>query len=954
MSALFYRPAIGISTFELLKTICFALIKAEVHMKNLIHLACLTLAWAGLADADLRGAAPPEAALAWPPITQECRPWSYWWWLGSAVDPTNLTRELQRYHDAGSGGVHIIPIYGAKGWEEKYIDYLSPKWMAMLRHTVTEAKRLGLGVDMTTGTGWCFGGPNVADTDANALAVVKTFDVPAGGKLGGKFDRPTTQALVAFSPEGKWLELTDRIRADGTVDWTAPDSQWRVYAISQRPSGQKVKRAGPGGSGHMLNLIYGDAMGRYLARFSESFAGYDGPKPRAFYHDSYEYRSDWAPDFFAQFEKRRGYRLQGELPALFGKEENDRAARVKCDYRETVSDIMAEQSLPAWTQWSHGHGLVTRNQAHGSPGNLLDLYAAADIPETEMFHTDRDILVSKFASSAAHVTGKRLVASETGTWLQEHFTETLADMKYLLDDLVLSGVNHVFYHGTCYSPDEAGWPGWLFYASYEMNPRNSIWRDVPALNAYAARCQSILQSGRPDNDILLYWPIHDRWHDPKGRLQNFTVHARDWLDGQAIGRLGRQLWKRGFAFDYISDRQLAGVQAFGVPPSGGPLPQSRLKAGLQTPGGTYRVVLVPACEHIPLKTMEKLLALAKDGATIIFENQLPKDVPGWDDLETRRDQLKKLLATVQGAEPSDGKVNEGKVGQGRVLVGEAEAALALAGTARETMVDHEGLFCIRRSFEGGRHYLIANRGEKAFDGWLPLATAAKSVVVMDPMTGRIGVGSVRTAAGGTAEIRLQLQPGASLILRAFASQPITGPAWACWRESGPAIPVTGAWRVKFIQGGPQLPPEFRTARLGSWTALGGEGALRFAGTALYTLSFDAPAGSADHWVLDLGKVCQSARIRLNGRDLGTVFTPPFRVAVDSLKPAGNVLEIEVTNVSANRIRDLDRRKVAWKNFQDINIVNLSYKPFDASDWPLADSGLFGPVALQPVAQAAAQ
>ena len=75
----------------------------------------------------------------------------------------------------------------------------------------------------------------------------------------------------------------------------------------------------------------------------------------------------------------------------------------------------------------------------------------------------------------------------------------------------VAGVNHVFYHGTCYSPDEASWPGWLFYASFEMNPRNSIWRDVPTLNAYVARCQSVLQSGRPDNDILLYWPIHDFW-----------------------------------------------------------------------------------------------------------------------------------------------------------------------------------------------------------------------------------------------------------------------------------------------------------------------------------------------------------------------------------------------------------------------------------------------------------
>ena len=102
--------------------------------------------------------------------------------------------------------------------------------------------------------------------------------------------------------------------------------------------------------------------------------------------------------------------------------------------------------------------------------------------------------------------------------------------------MFLSGVNHIFYHGTCYSPDEAAWPGWLFYASTEMNPRNSIWHDVPALNAYIARCQSVLQSGQPDNDMLLYWPIYDFWNDPTNQLLPFAVEMqRFWFKNQPIG-----------------------------------------------------------------------------------------------------------------------------------------------------------------------------------------------------------------------------------------------------------------------------------------------------------------------------------------------------------------------------------------------------------------------------------
>lgn len=890
------------------------------HLTVLLGAMCCCFAGAG---------EPPSGDLDWPPIKRECRPGAYWWWLGSAVDPTNLTRELQRYRDAGMGAVHIIPIYGAKGWEDRFIPYLSPKWMEMLRHTVTEARRLDLNVDMTTGTGWCFGGPGVTEQEANATAVVKTFDVPAGGALREKLDRQRIQALVAFSPDGRHFDLTSKVRDDGSVEWSPESGAWRVYSVSQKPSGQRVKRAAPGGEGHMLNLIYPEGMKNYLRWFDRAFADYTGPKPRAVYHDSYEYRSDWAPDLFAQFARRRGYRLEAVLPALFGKEATERVARVRCDYRETISDIMVEETLPLWTEWSRRHGMLTRNEAHGSPGNLLDLYALADIPETEMFHKDRNKLVSKLASSAAHVAGRALVACETGTWLREHFTETLADMKYLLDDLFVSGVNHVFYHGTCYSPDEAGWPGWLFYASFEMNPRNSIWHDVPALNAYVARCQAVLQSGRPDNDVLLYWPIHDTWQSTNGTVLPMTVHGRAWFEGQSIGKAAERLWNRGFSFDYVSDRQLALAHA--------------ANGKVRTTGGEYRAVLVPRCEHMPAKTLAQLAVLAEAGATVLFEEQVPKDVPGWSDLESYRAEFKQVAArlTASGL-------------KARVQVGEIEQILTQAGVAREPMVEHPGLWFVRRSVEGGRTYFLANRGDQAIDDWIPLAASARSVVVMDPLSGRTGVGALRQGERGTIQALVQLQPGESMILHTFEDRAVNGSAWDFSRPAGQPTELTGKWKVKFILGGPEVPASFETDRLASWADLGDTNAQRFAGTALYTLTFDAPSGPPTEWFLDLGRVCQSARVRLNGRDLGILFTSPYRVRVDSLKLKDNVLEVEVTNVSANRIRDLDRQGVKWRSFHDINFVNIDYKPFDASNWPLADSGLIGPVQLWAATKKAAR
>ena len=469
-----------------------------------------------------------------------------------------------------------------------------------------------------------------------------------------------------------------------------------------------------------------------------------------------------------------------------------------------------------------------------------------------------------------------------------------------------------------------------------MNPRNSIWHDADAVNAYAARVQSVLQSGQPDNDILLYYNAADFWMQPGDKLlPQLTVHARDWFEGQPIGKVAKELWDRGYAFDYVSDAQLKTAKV--------------ADGKIQMPGDKYEMVIVPQSKFIPLETFKGFLALAESGATILFWNDLPEDVSGANDAAKKQIEYKLLKSKLsfQKNKYPIGFANVAQVGLGKLVCTD----IPLLG---EPATFEFGLSCICRAFDGGWNYFVANRTATNVDCWTSFnRDGGDSVIVLDPMTGSSGL-AARNKRGS---VHVQINSGESIILRFFKSrkmQPkiIEGPAWNYWQTSGQPIELTGQWNVKFLEGGPTLPADFQTAKLASWTTFPDTNCQSFGGTAKYETTFDAPnphsALRTPQFFLDLGDVRQSARVRVNGRDYGTLITPPFRVIVNDLKPAGNTLEVEVTSVDANRIRDLDRRGVKWKVFRDINLVNMDYKPFNAAKWPLTDCGLLGPVTLTPV------
>jgi hypothetical protein len=899
-----------------------------IDRRSFLIAGASTLVWPTAAPA-----ADPDV-LAWPALSAEHRPWTRWWWLGSAVDKPNLTRSLEEFQQAGIGGVEICPIYGAKGYEDKFINFLSPQWMEVLAHTTAEGKRLGVGVDLTTGTGWPFGGPGVTADDASARAVLKSYDVAEGKGLTERLPDGKLGTLVAVSSDGQQLTLTSKVK-DGKLDWTAPAGKWKLYAVVQQSPVMKVKRAAPGGVGNVLDPFSPTKLDRYLAGFTKAFTDFKAPVPRAHFHDSYEYyNASWTDDLFSEFQKRRGYDLRTQLPALFGEGPAETVARVKCDYRETLSDLHREY-IVRWTQWCHARDGLSRNQAHGGPGNIIDAYAAADIPECEIYShfAERHRPFLKMASSAAHLTGRKLASAESFTWLGEHFQVSLNQVKSAADYLFLAGVNHIFFHGIPYSPKDAPWPGWQFYAAVNFGPHGGLWRDLPAFNAYVARCQSVLQSGQPANDVLLYFPFHDVWQSSDGLVKTF-VQPGTWMEPFPVHATAMALDDRGYPYDLVSDRLLDDAKVE--------------NDTLQLGGNTYRLVVVPKCKVMPESTVKKLIALARGGATVIFLGGLPTDVPGFGTLEKRREELREVL---KGITPQ-GDPRQAKVGQGVVLVGDdVDALFGAVKGAREPVAD-TGVRFIRRTRTEGYHYFLVNRGAKPVDGWVPLGTPAQSAVLFDPLAAeRIGKAALTHTDRGVARIYLQLQPGESRVLRTFTKREVPGKSWRYARPGEP-VAVTGTWKVEFVEGGPVLPARFETKELASWTARDAD-AKRFAGTARYVIEFDRPATDASDWVLDLGRVCESARVVVNGKPAGALFCRPFRLPVGSFLKAGrNTLTVEVTNLAANRIADLDRRKVNWKYFYDANLAThpdaKQRGVLDASGWALLDSGLIGPVHLVPV------
>ncbi len=841
-------------------------------------------------------------AQQWPTPRQEAKAGSRWWWLGSAVDAKNLQWTMQQYANHGIGALEITPLYGVQGNQANDIPYLSDQWMAMLREVQKNGKQLGIEVDMATGTGWPFGGPWVPleESACKAVFVDTTF---VGKKVealplavsprDAKYSR--LNKVMAYH-DGQAIDVTSFV-ANGKLTWKAPKGtkkkdEWRVIALYVRYGVMKVKRAAPGGEGLVIDHFDRQAVSHYLKHIEQAFERTHTPYPHTFFNDSYEVsEATWTPTLFDEFRQRRGYSLEEHLPELIGAD-----IKVVSDYRETLGDLLLENFTQQWTAWAHSHGAITRNQAHGSPANLIDCYAAVDIPEIEGFglsdfgikglrtdpgktrKNDSDYSMFKYAPSAAHVCGKPYTSSETFTWLTEHFRTSLSQLKPDLDLMFCAGVNHMFFHGTCYSPKDDPWPGWKFYASMDMSPTNSIWRDAPYFMQYVERCQSFLQWGQPDNDFLVYLPVRDMWKkNPKKLLMQFSIHAMGKLAPEFIKSI-LAIDRAGFDCDYISDRLLTKVT---------------IKDNqLVTDGGTrYKAVIIPT------------------GTTITPE-------------------LKKQLDRLSPY----------------IIYGEDAAAMSRFAKP-EPMKYSLGLKAIRRSNPTGHHYFIANLTPNDIQAVCPIAVGTNNEALwFNPLTG-----SITKAEHAGNGFRMNLRSGESIILQTFDKAgmvPVNVKAEVSPTEKSATIALQGPWTLSFTEETPQVSETFTLDKLQTWETLSKQAAITM-GTGVYTTTVKLDKQQAkEHWMIDLGDVRESARVYINDQFIGCAWSVPFTLdCQQALKAGDNTIRIEVTNLPANRISELDRQGVKWRKMEEINVVDIHYKKTTYAEWEPVKSGLNDAVKL---------
>ncbi|MBS1803718.1 MAG: glycoside hydrolase [Acidobacteria bacterium] len=885
-------------------------------------------------------------AFAHPP--DDSRIMMRWWWFGPSATKDELKRELEQMKAAGIGGVEIATLYplaldDAKTGFHNY-DFVSDEHIGNLKFAAEEARRLGLRMDVTLGSGWPFGGPHIPVSEAAGELRVESVPVSAGEASVAKPALEAGESLIAgfVSPSGEkpgdFKDAKEMSLGPGARLELAGSGSARVvtFFVSSR-TGMMVKRPSQGAAGFVLDHYDAAATRNHLEAVGDRLVSAFGDHPPyAVFSDSLEdYGSDWTPNLMAEFEKRRGYDLTPFLPALVG-DMGPETAAIRHDWGETLTELANENFLKPMEEWARQHKTQLRSQTYGFPPVTLSSNRLVDLPEGEgkaSIHMWRAFSDTRWAASAGHLFGKNVISSETWTWLHSPaFRATPLDMKAEADLHFLQGINQLIGHGWPYSPPQAGEPGWRMYAAGVFDAHNPWFMAMPDLTGYLQRVSYALRLGKPANDVAVLLPNDDVWASFKARIQKnksaLSVGGFDErgsnvsMDEQMPKFLGNevipQILDAGFNFDFID---ADAIDTVGIP---------------------YKALVLPGLERISPEAYEKIVDFAKHGGIVIATIRLPDAAPGYRDADSIAAEVKRLSGELFRGQISTAHFVENEHGLGAELAKLVKPDFVAAPATPEVGFIH-------RKLESGDLYFVANTSNQRRSVQATFRAGGKSGEEWDPFTGAVkGLEDANRA-------ELNLEPYESRLL--YFSSTSLSPARKAVRIK--KIDISKDWQ--FVAG--DASSSMSTLR--SWSE---DAKLRYySGTATYTKSVDVPKSFGRGGVrvfLDFGEgmpvplpdplpqfnmraylespVREAGAVYVNDQLAGYVWHPPFRVDVTKLLKAGaNSIRVVVGNTAINELAgtSLPNYRLLYSRY------GVEFIPQGMEDLKPLPSGMLGPVSL---------
>lgn len=803
--------------------------------------------------------------------TTTTKPFVFWWWMGNRVSEKGIEQNLDSLASIGYGGVHIIPIYGKKG--EKHIALLSDSFNLMVRHTVAQARERNMWVDMSLGSGWPYGGPNIPDT-LRAQQLMPMVD-------SVRWPRTTWRVVAHYTSTDKktWSIATD----------TMVQAPYKMTMV-QKPTYQQVKRAAPGGAGYVIDHFNPAALTYYAQRWQPLMALLtQAGGLRAIYMDSYEvFGANYGHNLLEKFWRTYAYDPLPYLPYLFYETDHAPAVKFRTQYNQLLHHrLMAFcRALAAQAQ---GWGVELRLQAHGAPANIIDLYETASIPETEAFGTKADAIIGyepdpnydaqrygqpdyfcmKLATTTRHETAAALVSSETGTWLTEHFREDPAALKIRVDELFLAGINHIGFHGATYQSPTDSFPGRRFYATLHTGPHGHMFRKMKPLNEYVRRCQQLLQGSTIKAEVLVLFDAIENWTTlaPAARKVHMqeTHFAQQWM-AKAI-QAGQLLRANSIPFRYISPAQLK---------------------ALKYRKHNYKVLIIPAYTVLDSTTQASLT------------NGSLKHI-----------QVHQLEQSKDAVIPS--------------------AILKLCYRPRFKGNGLEVLTVLKHDQE--QYFIVnTNRSDSIFTLWLP----ANKYIINFPAADDSWQ-LLPGTSNGTQNIFLP--SGASCIIKPIIDLVYKGEVAA----STYTIPhyhsniTPQKWTIRSAN----LEP-INTVQNNNLTAFQPDLAKPETYIPLYYdayINYHGTEGIA----LKMHQVNLTARIFLNNQPINEIWAHPKSCYINHkyLRQGSNHMRIQIWPHDWNRIINHEKKTPNWKSFDDINMVNIRYQPFQVADSSYMKVGMQG-------------